>query len=126
MSDPITLRLLDRRVRRIVKQVQNDLQHSYQWEEFAAEAQLTRRQLERLFQRELQSSPHQYLLTQRLEKGRELLVTTNALVKEIAAQVGMKDVNHFIREFKKMYGLTPNAYRNQSPLEEIRPDVAIE
>jgi len=47
----------------------------------------------------------------RLEKARELLENTNMKVKDIACEVGMTDVTHFSREFKKAYGRPPNEHR---------------
>jgi transcriptional regulator GlxA family with amidase domain len=116
----------DPRVQQIVARIQADPAHAYQWDQVAAEVHLTRRQLERLFQLELHATPHQFLLTQRLEKACDLLVTSFRLVKEIAEAVGLPDVNHFIRAFKKQYGQTPNAYRRQATLEKNARDVANE
>ncbi len=126
MNAPHAPTAADPRVRQIVARIRSDLSQVYQWEQVAAEVHLTRRQLERLFHLELKATPHQFLLTLRLEHARDLLVTTFRLVREIAADVGMPDVNHFIREFKKAYGLTPKAYRRQATLEKISSDVANE
>ena len=103
-----------------------NLHHPWQVQKVAATVQLTRRQLERLFQQELQTTPSQFLLTNRLAKASDLLVTTFRLIKQVAADVGMPDVNHFISEFKKAYNVTPSAYRRQATLEKISSDVAIE
>ena len=54
----------------------------------------------------------QYLKALRLEKACELLGTTYLSVKEIAVQVGLNDASHFVRDFKKVYGLTPTQHRN--------------
>jgi transcriptional regulator GlxA family with amidase domain len=101
-----------------------NLKHPWTVQELAAAVQLSRRQLERLFWRELQITPSEYLLQQRMEKACALLVTRFDLVKEIAAQVGLPDVNHFIRVFKKRYGQTPEAYRQAATLAKISTDVA--
>ena len=56
----------------------------------------------------------QFLKTYRLEKACELLETTLLSIKEITAQVGVKDESHFMRDFKKSYSVTPSQYREQN------------
>lgn len=117
------LQTLDPRVRKIIALIQADLRQEFQMEEIAALVNLSPRQIRRLFQQELGCAPQQLLRRLRLAKAQELLVTTFLLVKEIAEQVGMSDVNHFIREFRKAYGLTPETYRRQASLEKNSADV---
>lgn len=47
----------------------------------------------------------------RLEKGKELIETTNKNISEIAYDIGFNDPSWFTRAFKKEFGLTPNAMR---------------
>lgn len=123
ISSLFPLQVLDPRVRKIIALIQADLQREFQLQEIAALVNLSPRQIRRLFQQELGCAPQQLLRRLRLEKGQELLVTTFLLVKEIAEQVEMSDVNHFIREFRKGYGLTPEAYRKRASLEKNSADV---
>ncbi len=58
-------------------------------------------------------SPLQYLNERRLNAARELLLTTDIPVHEIASSVGFDTTNHFISLFKRANGLTPGAYRRQ-------------
>ena len=53
-----------------------------------------------------------YLIEYRLEKSRELLEKTILKVSDIAAHVGYNDVSHYIQSFRKVYGVTPEQYRN--------------
>ena len=101
-----------------------NLAYPWQVQELAAQVQLTRRQLERLFRQELQETPSQYLWRQRMEKACALLVTSFRSVKQIAQEVGMPDVSHFIRAFKQRQGQTPETYRQQATLATLSPDAA--
>ncbi len=56
-------------------------------------------------------SPAQYHLMLRLEKARELLVTTDKSVKEIAIILGFQSIFYFSRIFKKKMGLIPTDLR---------------
>jgi transcriptional regulator GlxA family with amidase domain len=56
-------------------------------------------------------TPAQYLKSVRVSQAKELLETTLLSVKEIRAQLGISDESHFVRDFKKAYGLAPLQYR---------------
>lgn len=49
----------------------------------------------------------------RIEKAEYLLTDSNLTVLNISLQVGYENVEHFIRTFKKVHGVTPSAYRKQ-------------
>jgi two-component system response regulator YesN len=51
----------------------------------------------------------QYLRRKRLEHARSLL-DTGALVYEAANESGWTDLSHFVKQFKKAYGMTPSDY----------------
>ena len=50
----------------------------------------------------------------RLEKAKELLISTNHSVYEVAFKVGYTDANYFSRSFSKIYGFPPSQYRQMS------------
>ena len=51
-----------------------------------------------------------YVLAQRLEKAKLLLLTTNLKNYEVAERVGFDDVNYFGTRFKRKYGVSPKQY----------------
>lgn len=53
----------------------------------------------------------EYLTNLRMEKARELLLTTESSMKEICVAVGYADPNYFSRIFKKNTGVTPTEYK---------------
>src|ERR1700752_2366424 len=53
----------------------------------------------------------QYLITQRIEKVKELLVYDQLSLTEIAYQVGFSSVHHLSAQFKKVTGLTPTHFK---------------
>ena len=68
--------------------------------------------LSRLFKAKCGKTFSKYLIEYRLEKSRELLEKTILKVSDIAAHVGYNDVSHYIQSFRKVYGVTPEQYRN--------------
>jgi len=69
----------------------------------------------RQFRRAFGETPHQYLLTRRLERAAELLRNTDRSVAEICMAIGLRSVGSFTTSFKQLYGMTPTAYRAQHP-----------
>ena len=64
------------------------------------------------FNREVGSSVPSYIAGQRIQRAKELLVSHRGLaIGQIAAAVGMPDVNYFTKLFKKAVGCTPSAFR---------------
>ncbi len=67
--------------------------------------------LQHLFKKSTSYSIHEYILKLRLEKGKNLLVTTSLSITEVAESSGFDNVNNFIRFFKNKTGLTPLNFR---------------
>src|ERR1700755_2142028 len=83
--------------------------------DMAAAAGLSRAHFSREFRRTFGESPYVYLLTRRLERAAALLRNTDYTVAEICLEVGLQGVGSFTTSFKRMYGMTPPAYRAASP-----------
>ncbi len=69
----------------------------------------------REFKRTFGETPHQYLLTRRLERAAELLRKTDHTVAQICFDVGLASVGSFTSSFGRAYGMTPTAYRAAHP-----------
>lgn len=52
-----------------------------------------------------------YLLRRRVERARQLLLSTNLPLEQMAQQLGFYDASHFIRKFKEIEGVSPSRYR---------------
>jgi AraC-like DNA-binding protein len=58
-------------------------------------------------------SPNQYHLNLRLMRAKNLLLTTNLNINEVAYQTGFESVFYFSKLFKKKNGVSPKFYRFQ-------------
>jgi AraC-like DNA-binding protein len=67
--------------------------------------------LQRLFKQLTGHTPHEQLTLLRLQRARELLVTTDQPVSRIALSCGYSSVSHFNALFKRHLGTTPLLYR---------------
>lgn len=77
----------------------------------ARAAHLSPAHFSREFRRAFGESPHQYLLTRRLERAAELLRNTDRTVSDICLLVGLRSVGSFTTSFGQTYGVSPSAYR---------------
>jgi AraC-like DNA-binding protein len=74
----------------------------------------------REFRRTFGETPHQYLLTRRLERAAALLRNTDHAVVDICFAVGLRSVGSFTTSFSRTYGLSPAAYRAAHPPAVVR------
>jgi AraC-like DNA-binding protein len=81
----------------------------------ARAAHLSRAHFSREFRRAFGETPHQYLLTRRLERAAALLRNTDRTVADICMTVGLRSVGSFTTTFGRAYGLSPTAYRAAYP-----------
>ncbi len=85
----------------------DDLAHKYQ---------ISKYRLCREFAQYYQETPLQYLNQIRIEKAKELLLSTDDKIGVIGQRVGIENTNHFIRLFKDKTGVTPLYYRKTTPI----------
>jgi len=67
----------------------------------------------RTFKSKFKVTPMGYQRELRVDEARSLLLSTNLLVKEVAARVGFSDVFYFSRSFKRMIGMSPTEFRRR-------------
>jgi AraC-like DNA-binding protein len=91
--------------------------------ELARAARLSEAHFSREFRRTFGETPHQYLLTRRLERAASLLRNTDRSVAEICLDVGLRSVGSFTTSFGRAYGMSPTAYRAAYPPARTRIQV---
>lgn len=57
------------------------------------------------------TSPHRWIMEQRLSHARFLLLSTTDSIAQISVQCRFSNPSHFIKQFKRHYGVTPKAFR---------------
>jgi len=65
------------------------------------------------FRRTVGCPPHQWLLTQRVERSKELMLNTDQSLSEIALATGFADQSHFTRVFSQRVKVSPGVWRRQ-------------
>jgi transcriptional regulator GlxA family with amidase domain len=102
---------MDLRIERLVALMKGDLAQRLPLRRMAQLVNLSSPRLCYLFKSESGISASRYLKSLRMEEATVLLSTTFLSVKEIMARVGFGDESHFVKDFKKIYGMTPTEYR---------------
>ena len=102
---------MDRRIELIISKIETETSSSWNTTTFAKMVGLSPSRFRHLFKQETGTSPAQYLKDFRLRRAKRMLRTTFLSVKQILKQVGLRSNSHFVRDFRKMYGMTPTAYR---------------
>jgi AraC-like DNA-binding protein len=70
-------------------------------------------QLSKLFSETEGITIEHFVILQKIEKAKELLVYNEMSLSEIAFALGYSSVAHLSAQFKKMTGLTPSAFKSQ-------------
>ena len=102
------------RVKRVIELMQDDPSRNFTLGKMAESVNLSPPYFCYLFKSITGVPPAKYLKSLRLEQAAMLLRTTFLSVKEIVGRVGLSDESHFVRDFKRSYGLTPSEYRNRT------------
>jgi len=80
-------------------------------EEIARSAHLTSAHFSRQFRLAFGETPHQYLLSRRLERAAALLANTDYSVTRICELVGVASLGSFSTCFRRAYAASPTTYR---------------
>ncbi len=101
------------RVTRVIRMLERDRTGGGGLSQMAETAGLSPYHFLRTFQRLTGSTPHQYLMRQRLRHAAVRLATEPARVIDIALGSGFGDLSNFNRAFRTEFGAAPLGYRRQ-------------
>ncbi len=122
----------------IVAIMEKTLEEPLSCSQLADEAELSPRQLERLFQRYLGETPTRYYLSLRLERAKTLLMQTSMPILSVGLACGFVSASHFSKCYHEHFGRTPseerfgprpnpvNRRKSASPINDNQPEMAAE
>ena len=91
----------------IIQTMEQNLEEPISPSILAQDAQMSTRQLERLFRRYLNRSPKRYYMELRLQKARNLLLQTEMSVINVALACGFTSPSHFSKCYRAHFNRTP-------------------
>jgi transcriptional regulator GlxA family with amidase domain len=99
---------------RVAQLMEENIEKPMSLEKIAKTTGLSRRQIERLFKRDLQCVPKRYYLEMRLRRARELLLQTAMPIMDITAACGFQSPPHFSKCYRNQFGHPPSAERKRT------------
>ncbi len=100
-------------VANVNKYIEDNIDNSnFSVESLAGLLHISRVQLYRKMKAIMDVSVSDYILTVRLEKGKNLLKETQLTISEIAYAVGFSTPNYFSTSFKSKYKVSPSSFRD--------------
>lgn len=108
---------------RIVELMRRHIADDYAMEDILARESLSRRQVERLFRRHLDTTPARAFREMRLDHARSLMLETNMTVTEVALASGFQSADSFRKAFRARFGSAP-AERHRARVSGAPPRAA--
>ncbi len=96
----------------VVSYIRDNLASDLALEDLAAKANLSPFYFSRLFKKETGFSPHDYILTTRINHAKYLLLTTSLSVKDICFELGFSSESAFCTAFKKKTLQSPGDFKS--------------
>lgn len=98
-------------IQKVTTQIESDLSSDLSLNNLASIFGVNSSYLSSLFKKETGVTLTEYVNKKRVERAKELLLSTNLQIQHISQRCGILDVNYFTKTFKKHTGLTPKKYR---------------
>ena len=104
------------KLQEIVALMEANIEEPLDLDNLAEYVDLSRRQLERLFQKYLHCTPSRYYLRLRLVRARQLLKQTSLSLIELAYVCGFVSTPHFSKCYREYFGVPPSEERSGSEM----------
>lgn len=105
--------LAPRDLTRLIAYVDETLDGSLSLDDMARLVGLSLRHFRRALNATTGQSPHQFVLSRRIERACGMIASNRLCLAEIAVAAGFADQSHMTRVFRQTMGVTPSAYRIQ-------------
>jgi AraC-like DNA-binding protein len=96
------------RIEKALQRINNEYDQKLSVKELAEIVYMSESSFHRIFNSVTATTPIQYIKNIRLLKAKDLLVSQEVKVNEVALKVGYENVSQFSREFKRYFGQSPS------------------
>ena len=90
--------------------IDKNITHNLTLEDISKEFLISPFHLIRLFKKELNLTPYQYILNKKINLAKELL-SKGTNIAEVAVLVGFNDQSHLYKYFKQVFSISPKEYQ---------------
>ena len=99
------------RLRTITELVHANMEDELTLVEMAQSVEMSPPHFARMFRKSTGETPHQFVLRNRIERGKEMLCTPRVRILDVAVACGFKTQQHFARVFRRLCGTSPREYQ---------------
>jgi AraC-like DNA-binding protein len=119
-SSPRTVRggLARWQVTRLLEYIDEHLAQSVTATDLASLVRLSASHFFRAFKESFGEAPLAYLAHRRMERAKQMMLETREPLSQIALACGLCDQSHFTRVFRRVVGMSPNAWRREHAREQ--------
>ncbi|MGF1520897.1 MAG: helix-turn-helix transcriptional regulator [Leptolyngbyaceae cyanobacterium] len=103
-----------RRLQQVLDYIHSHLHQTLRLADLASVAEMSQYSFCRWFKQSMGIAPYQYVLQQRMEKAKALLLQNKYTIAEVALLVGCSDQSRFTKHFKKHVGVTPREFLSET------------
>ena len=103
----------DDRIQKVLSYIRKNIYKTIDIDSLAAISCLSKDHFIRLFRKEVNNTPLQYINQKKIEKAQLILITDSMPIKNISYLLAYEDHSYFNRLFKKLTGVTPQQYRDR-------------
>ena len=96
-----------------LKYIHSNIEQNLKVEDVLEQIPLSRRSLEKRFQKVTGFPVYEYIFNLRIEKFTLRLLETDMTIFEIAMDLGLNDSKNIARQFRQIKGCTPTEYRKK-------------
>lgn len=100
-------------LKQVTDYIHSHLSDDISLSELASRVKLSQSHFSYLFRQSTGKSPYRFLIQQRIDRAKELLLKENMAIADVAVSVGFYDQSHLSRHMKKLLGVTPKQLRQQ-------------
>ncbi|BEH16684.1 GlxA family transcriptional regulator [Marinobacter shengliensis] len=111
IEQPVAISTQDAHINRLLDYLREHLAETHTIDELAARTAMSRRTFTRHFQRATGMTVVEWLVSERLRRGRELLETTSLPVEAISERIGFHTATSFRQHFKQRHHVSPRDWR---------------
>ena len=101
-------------IENIKSYIDENLLHDFSMSDLSTVFNYNEKYLGRLFRQKTGTTIKEYCNIAKIKKAKHLLQDSQATIAAIAGQVGYNNVTYFNRIFKRITGMSPQAYRNEA------------
>jgi AraC family transcriptional regulator len=111
VADEVVGGLPPRRLQRVFSHIRENIARDLSVSELAQTVGMSQYYFSKLFKMSTGTTPHQYVMRQRVERAQEHLRGSRTALAGIATLVGFETQSHFTSVFRRLVGATPKHYR---------------